>query len=94
MSGFSQQNSNQTPQSAWENSAEDSPKTLAQSTVNNEFLAEQPFSALRVLGVFLLGISVGISLMYFYMQVRNPDPLAELKQQQDVIISPLDGQTP
>lgn len=49
-----------------------------------------PFSNLRIVGIFLLGISVGISIMFFYMRVRNPDPLAELKRSQDVILSPIE----
>ncbi|MDX1972390.1 MAG: hypothetical protein SFY68_07660 [Candidatus Sumerlaeia bacterium] len=35
---------------------------------------------LLLLSTFVLGISVGISLMFLYMQVRNPDPMAELKK--------------
>lgn len=54
------------------------------------YVAASDFSNLRVLGVFLLGISVGISIMFFYMQIRNPDPLAELKKNPDVIQAPLD----
>ena len=39
-----------------------------------------PTTNLRIIAVFVLGISVGISIMYLYMMVRNPDPFAELKE--------------
>lgn len=42
-------------------------------------------SNLRVIAVFLLGISVGVSMMYLYMLIRNPDPFAELKKHPEAV---------
>jgi hypothetical protein len=46
---------------------------------NEPPLPPNGISPLLLMSTFLLGISVGISLMFLYMQVRNPDPMAELK---------------